>query len=159
MLDTISKTTNITMKETLLAFFIAALTIIAPIKAFIFIIILFVFGDTSLGIYATIKLNGLNSFKSNKLFNFVIKSFFYMGGVLLAFLIDKYIFGGEILGIKLLMAKSMTLLFSYIELKSLDETSIKLGHKSIWILFKEMIGKGKDLKEDLSGFIDEPKKD
>lgn len=146
---------NLTMKEYLLGLVISVLTILAPIKAFIIIIALFVCSDTAIGIYATIKLNGLSSFRSNKLFNIVIKTFFYMGAILLAFLMDNYVFDGSILGVKMLLAKAMTLLFSYIELKSIDETSIKLGNKSIWVLFKELFAKGKELKHDLGEIIDD----
>lgn len=152
---------NLLMKEYILALLISLLTVLAPIKAFIIIIGLFVLSDTALAIYATINLNGIKSFRSNKLFNIVIKTFFYMGAILLAFLVDKYIFDGSILGVKLLMAKAMTLLFCYIELKSIDETSIKLGNKSIWVHFKELFAKGKELKKDLGKIIedDEDKKD
>ena len=148
---------KLTMKEYALAICLSLLTILAPIKAFIIIIGLFTLSDTALGIYATIKMNGIKSFRSNKLFNIVIKTFFYMGAILLAFVIDKYIFDGSIMGIKLLMAKVITLLFCYIELKSLDETSIKLGNKSLWVLLKELFAKGKELKKDLGDLIDDKK--
>jgi hypothetical protein len=148
---------NSSMKEYILALFISLLTILAPIQAFIIIIALFVASDTALAIYATITLNGIKSFRSNKLFNIVIKTFFYMGAILLAFLVDTYIFSGSIMSVKLLMAKAMTLLFCYIELKSIDETSIKLGNKSIWVHFKELFAKGKELKKDLGDIIEDKK--
>lgn len=152
---------NLLMKEYILALFISLLTILAPIQAFIIIIGLFVVSDTALAIYWTVKVNGVKSFRSNKLFNIVVKTFFYMGAILLAFLVDTYIFSGSIMSVKLLMAKAMTLLFCYIELKSIDETSIKLGNKSIWIHFKELFAKGKELKKDLGKIIedDEDKKE
>jgi hypothetical protein len=157
MENTVLYTNNITMKEYLLALLISALTVIAPIKAFIITIALFVLSDTALAIYWTIKTNGIESFKSNKLFNVVVKTFFYMGAILLAFMVDTYIFEGVLLGIKLLMTKSVTLLFCWIELKSLDETNMKLGNKSIWVHFKELIGKSKDIKKDLNDVIEDKK--
>lgn len=153
----LSKITPQEMKSTLIGLFISLLTVLAPIKAFIIIISLFVVADTSLAIYTTIKLNGMVSFRSNKLFNVVIKTVFYMGGILLAFLLDTFIFGGVIMGISLLLAKGVTLLFSYIELKSLDETSMKLGNKSFWILLKELFAKGKELKADLGDIMKDKK--
>jgi hypothetical protein len=153
----LSKITPEEMKSTLIGLFISLLTVLAPIKAFIIIISLFVVADTSLAIYTTIKLNGMASFRSNKLFNVVIKTVFYMGGILLAFLLDTFIFGGVIMGITLLLAKGVTLLFSYIELKSLDETSMKLGNKSFWILLKELFAKGKELKADLGDIMKDKK--
>jgi hypothetical protein len=153
----LSKITPQEMKSTLIGLFISLLTVLAPIKAFIIIISLFVVADTTLAIYTTIKLNGMVSFRSNKLFNVVIKTVFYMGGILLAFLLDTFIFGGVIMGISLLLAKGVTLLFSYIELKSLDETSMKLGNKSFWILLKELFAKGKELKADLGDIMKDKK--
>jgi hypothetical protein len=157
MQKTVSLINKLTMKEYTLAILLSLLTVLAPIKAFIITIGLFVAADTALAIYTTIKLNGLKSFRSNKLFNVVVKTFFYMGAILLAFLLDTYIFDGSIMGIKLLMAKAMTLLFSYIELKSLDETSMKLGNRSIWVHFKELFAKGKELKKDLGEIIEDKK--
>jgi len=159
MEKTVFYTNKLTMKEYILAIFITLLTILAPIKAFIVTIGLFVLADTALAIYMTIKLNGVKSFRSNKLFNVVVKTFFYMGAILLVFLLDKYIFDGSMFGVKLLMAKAMTLLFCYIELKSLDETSMKLGNRSIWIHFKELFAKGKELKKDLGEIIEDDKKE
>jgi hypothetical protein len=51
----------------------------------------------------------------------------------------------------------MTTLWIYIEIKSLDESSIKLGNKSFWVLLKEMVNKLKD-KKDLNDIIEDNKK-
>jgi hypothetical protein len=159
MKNTVLLKNNLTMKEYILALFISALTVIAPVKAFIVTISLFVLADTALAIYWTIKINGMKSFKSNKLFNVVVKTFFYMGAILLAFLIDTFIFEGILLGIKLLITKGLTLMFCWIELKSIDETSMKLGNKSIWIHFKELISKSKDIKKDLNDIVEDKKEE
>jgi len=137
------------MKSLLMTFILSIITILAPIKAFIVITSLFVLADTSFAIYATIKVEGIRAYRSNKLFNIVIKSFFYMASIVLAFLIDKYIIEGQLLGIKLLLTKALTLLWCYIEVKSMDETSVKLGYRSLWVIIKELINKCKSLKEDL----------
>ena len=143
------------MKNILFGVLLSVITILTPIKAFIILIGLFVCSDTAIGIYSTIKLNGIDSFRSNKLFNIVIKTFFYMASIILAFGIDKFIFDGQLIGVKLLITKAVTLLFSYIEVISINETSQKLGNKSIWLLLKEMIGKGKQFKKDLGELIDD----
>jgi hypothetical protein len=57
----------------------------------------------------------------------------------MGFLVDKHIFLGGTFGISFLAAKTMTTLWIYIEIKSLDESSIKLGNKSFWVLLKEMV--------------------
>jgi hypothetical protein len=50
----------------------------------------------------------------------------------------------------------MTTLWIYIEIKSLDESSIKLGNKSFWVLLK--VNKLKDIKKDLNDIIEDNKK-
>lgn len=121
-----------------------------PIKALILLTILFVVADTIFGIYATVKLHGKDSFRSGKLFNIVIKTFFYSSTIVLSFLIDKFIFNGSINGISFLLSKAATLFWIYIESKSLDETSIKLGNRSVWVIAKEAILKYQSLKKDIN---------
>lgn len=72
----------------------------------------------------------------------------------MTFLIDKYIFEGSLFDVNHLLAKTMTMFWIYIEIKSLDETSMKLGNKSFWVLFKEMIDKLKGIKKDLNQIIE-----
>jgi hypothetical protein len=106
--------------------------------------------DTVFAIYATIKLNGIKSFQSNKLFNLAIKTFFYMGSLLLAFTIDTFIVSSNTMfGIELLFSKVIAILWIYIEVKSIDETSIKLGNKPLLTIIKEMINVFKSLKKDI----------
>jgi hypothetical protein len=75
----------------------------------------------------------------------------------MGFLVDKHILGCTF-GISFLAAKTMTTLWIYIEIKSLDESSIKLGNKSFWVLLKEMVNKLKDIKKDLNDIIEDNKK-
>lgn len=119
--------------------------------------ILFIFSDTAFGIYASLRLK--EAFKSHKLFNVVVKSFFYLFTIILCFFVDKYIFEDSLFQIKFLFAKTITAFWIYIEVKSLDETSIKLGNKSLWVLLKEFFGKVKDIKKDISSIADDDKKE
>ncbi len=119
--------------------------------------VFFIISDTIFGIYTTIKLEGIQSFKSHKFFNIVVKSFFYLTTIIMAFCLDKYIFNGSLFSIKLLLAKTMTMLWIYIEIKSLDESNMKLGNKSFWVILKEMVDKLKELKKDLSEIIEDKK--
>ena len=73
-----------------------------------------------------------------------------MGTILFAFLIDSHIFEGKILDINHLISKVITFVLLYIEIKSIDETSMKLGNKSLWVLLKELISKTKDLKKGIN---------
>jgi hypothetical protein len=132
---------------TLIAIFTTFLT---PITPLLIMMLFFVILDTVTGIYTTIKLDGINSFRSHKLFNVVIKSFFYFLSIILAFTISKYIFDNTLLGIKHLLPKGITMLWIYIEIKSIDETSMKLGNKSFWVILKEFIEKMKSIKTDIN---------
>jgi hypothetical protein len=52
-------------------------------------------------------------------------------------------------GIELLFSKVIAILWIYIEIKSIDETSIKLGNKPLLTIIKEMINVFKSLKKDI----------
>lgn len=134
------------LKTALLTF----LVFITPIKGMLLLISFAVAFDTLFAIYVSIKQKGINSFRSTKLFNLVVKTFFYMASILLGFLIDNYIFDGKLLDIPFLISKIVTFMWLYIEVKSIDETSQKLGNKSLWVIFKELISKAKDLKKDIN---------
>ncbi|KAF2337221.1 hypothetical protein FND99_02070 [Flavobacterium daemonense] len=132
-------------------------TFLTPIAGLLWLMMLFVLLDTSFGIYVSIKLEGLKSFKSHKLFNIVVKLFFYLMTIIMSFLVNKYLLSETLFGIKFLIPKIVTALWTYIEIKSIDESSMKLGNKSVWVLLKEMIDRLKGIKSDLNELIDEKK--
>ena len=136
--------------KTLTAIITTFLIFITPIYGLLSIITFAVGFDTLFAIYVSIKLNGIKSFKSTKLFNVVVKTFFYMGSIIFAFMIDKYMFEGKILDIPYLISKVITFVWLYIEIKSIDETSMKLGNRSLWVIIKEIINKGKSFKKDIN---------
>lgn len=140
--------------KTLLLILAILTTFLTPIKGLIILMILFIASDTAFGIYTSIKLDGIEAFKSHKFFNVVIKSFFYLTSIIMAYCIDVFIFNGSLLSIAFLLAKTMTMLWIYIEIKSLDESSMKLGNKSFWLILKEFITKLKTIKKDLNEIID-----
>jgi hypothetical protein len=129
---------------------ITFLVFITPIQGLIWLISFAVGFDTIFAIYVSVKQKGISSFSSTKLFNIVVKTFFYMGSIILAFLIDKFIFEGKVYDIPFLSSKIITTIWLYIEIKSIDETSMKLGNKSLWVIFREVISKGKGLKKDIN---------
>ena len=133
-------------KTALITFFV----FITPIKGMLLLISFAVSFDTLFAIYVSIKQKGISSFKSTKLFNIVVKTFFYMGAILFAFLIDTYIFEKKLLDIHYLISKIVSFIWLYIEIKSIDETSQKLGNKSLWVIFKDLIAKAKDIKKDIN---------
>ncbi|MDA6068978.1 phage holin family protein [Flavobacterium sp. AC] len=113
--------------------------------------------DTILGIYTTIKLNGKASFKSHFLFNIVIKLGFYFATIMLAHGISIAFFGSVLFGIIDFIPKIITALWLYIEIKSMDETSMKLGNRSFWVIVKEFISKLKTLKSDINKITEDEK--
>ena len=133
------------------AFFLTIATFLTPIKGLLILTGIAVFLDTIFAIYTTIKLNGWQSYQSTKLFNIVVKSFFYFGSIVLAFFIDTHIVEHNTLfGINLLISKAVTVFWLYIEVKSIDETSQKLGNKSFYFTIKNLMSKAKDLKKDIN---------
>ena len=125
-------------------------TFLTPIKGMLMTTGGFVLADTIFAIYVVVKLSGWQAYKSNKLFNIAPKTFFYLLAICLGFCIDTFIVDGKIWGISLLISKLICFFFIYIEVKSIDETSMKLGNKSFWVIIKDMILKAKSLKKDLN---------
>lgn len=125
-------------------------TILLPVKPLLLIVIGMVTLDTITGIYTSIKIEGRKSFKSHKLFNIVPKIFFYSITILLSFMLDKYVLDGTLFGIPFLLSKSACVLFTYIETKSIDENSQKLGNKPLMEIFKNVITGVKGIKKDIN---------
>jgi len=141
------------MKEFLLASIASLLIILSPIKGLVITMFIAVLFDTISGVAASVKLGGWITFRSKKLFNIVIKLFFYLLAIIFAFAIDVNIFDGTLFGVKLLLVKIITGCFVWIEFVSLNENSMKLGNRSLFVILKEMITKATEIKKDL-GEID-----
>ncbi|MES2813243.1 MAG: phage holin family protein [Bacteroidota bacterium] len=138
----------VTFLKTTLIFLMVIFT---PIKGLLLITGISVLLDTFFAVFATIKLNGWKSYQSTKLFNIVVKTFFYLGSIILAYFVDKYIIQKDyILGVELLMSKAITIFWIYIEVKSIDETSQKLGNEPFYKMIKNIINTTKDLKKDIN---------
>lgn len=136
--------------KTLIGILTTVFAVFAPIQGLILLLTMLVGIDTIFAIYVAIKLKGRNEFKSNKLFNIVIKTFFYVGSLLILFMVDKFVFTGTLFGITFLLSKVTSLFWCYVELKSVDEKSMKLGNRSVWVILVEGVRKYHSLKKDLS---------
>ena len=137
--------TNI--KESFFALCIIFGTFLAPIKGMVLLVIMAIAVDTTFGIYNAIK---NKEYQSDKLFNVVVKTFFYSFSVLFAFIVSKEIFESELFGIKYLSVKLVTAFWIYIEMKSIDETSVKLGNKPFVEIIRSFMKKAKEFKKDLN---------
>ena len=82
--------------KTLIGLLTTFFAVFAPIQGLILLLTMLVGIDTIFAIYVAIKLNGKQSFKSNKLFNIVIKTFFYVGSLMILFMVDKFVFAGTL---------------------------------------------------------------
>ena len=136
-------------KEALSSTLAAAAIVLSPIHGLIIIISIAVATDTMCAIYHTIKVNGWRSFNSHKLFNIVPKTFLYMGTIIFAFLIDKFFFHGELNGVPFAVSKVVTAAWTGVELKSIDETRMKLGYKSMVVLAKDAYKNIRGIKKNL----------
>ena len=143
--------TNFYILSALKFILVAVITFLTPIKGLLIITGLAVMLDTVFAIYTTIKLNGWKSYQSTKLFNIVVKTFFYFGTIILAYAIDIILIDNhQLFGTDLLIAKLVTVFWLYIEVKSIDETSQKLGNESFYFIIKNLITKVKALKKDIN---------
>ncbi len=124
---------------------VSAITLITPIHSLLITMLLFVISDTVFALYKSYKLD--QPITSHKLFNIVPKMFLYLGSIILAFAINTSILNFKMFGVDLLLSKSVTVLWIYIEVKSMDETSKALGNKSLWHILYEMIDRIKEIKK------------
>lgn len=122
-------------------------TFLTPIYGMVALVAVSVFLDTCAGVYVARK---NNDFQSDKLFNIVVKTFFYMSTILLALLIDTHIFETKIANISYLSSKAVTMFWIYIECKSLDEKSQKLGNKPFHEILSALIKRIKSWKKDIN---------
>lgn len=137
-------------KNELIAITAMFISFVTPISGLFCLVGMAVVIDTLFGIYASIKLKGLSSIQSHNLFNVAIKTFFYMGTILMAYMASLYITDGSAFGIDLFLPKFMCGFWMFIEGKSMDETSIKLGHRPVLEVIQSVIKWIKNLKKDIN---------
>lgn len=122
-------------------------TFLTPIFGMVLLVACAVVIDTIAGVHIARK---NNDYQSDKLFNIVVKAFFYMTTILLAFLIDTFIFEKKLANIGYLSSKAVTMFWIYIEAKSLDEKSVKLGNRPFHVIMTALIKRIKAWKKDIN---------
>lgn len=125
------------------------ISFLAPIQGLLLLMMGFVLFDTITGVYTSVKLKGKESFRSGILFNIVPKLFMYLSTIILAYGVDLLIIN-EIFGMKYILAKILSIIFIYTEIKSIDENSMKLGNRSFWTVLKEIIRRLTNIKKDIN---------
>ena len=123
------------------------ITFLTPILGMVALVACAVGLDTFAGIHIARK---NKDYQSDKLFNVVVKTFFYMTTILLAFLIDTFIFEKKLANIGYLSSKAVTMFWIYIEAKSLDEKSVKLGNRPFHVIMSALIKRIKSWKKDIN---------
>ena len=129
---------------------VALLSFITPVQGLFWIVGLAVFLDTFYAVYQSIKVKGVKSITSHNLFNSVVKTFFYMGTILMAYLSSVYITDGCMFGVPFLLPKIVCVFWLMIEIKSIDETNIKLGNKPFLETIQNIIKWLNTFKKDLT---------
>ncbi len=145
----------LTLKNATVNLLAIVFVFLSPIHGMLLTTGLFVVADTIFAVYVAVTLGGWAEYRSGKLFNLAPKCFFYLGSVILAFLVDTFIVAVPIWGIPLLITKIVCGFWVYTEIKSLDETSQKLGNKSFWQVIKELMSKSKSIKKDINDLTKE----
>lgn len=133
---------------------LSILTFFVPIQGLLLLLIFMVSLDTLTAIYVSVKLRGIKSFRSALLRKgMTAKIFLYLGTVILSYMIDIHVLGGSTFGISHLLSKGLASIWTYAEVKSMDENSMKLGNRSFFIIskefFKKITGYSKDIKDIL----------
>lgn len=135
--------------EYLLIILATFITFITPIFGFIIIILSAIIISAIYSIRCKISKLGYHiSFFYHVLLEILNKLLFYLPTIIIAYLIDLYVISeNHIYNIPLIITKIITIMWSYVEFKTIDEIRIKLGKKSIFKLIKEILNKLKNTKE------------
>ena len=133
---------------------LSLMTFFVPIQGLLLLLILMVTIDTLMAIYVSIKIKGIKSFRSALLRKgMTAKIFLYLGTVIVAYMVDVYILGGSTFGIKHLLSKGLSAIWTYAEIKSMDENSMKLGNRSFFVITKEFFKKVTGFKDEINKII------
>lgn len=136
--------TILTILTTLVAFFI-------PVMGMVYSIGAFVSFDTIFAMYVAKKQK--EPLTSDSFFNIAPKLFFYIGTILLGYMVDCFIMTTNIFDIQYLGAKVITLMFICNETKSIDETFYKYKKIHILDIVRKYVKVLKSLKKDLNELL------
>ena len=123
---------------------------IAPIKAIMFLVGIFIFADTAFGIWASKKLG--KPILSRKLSRIAIKMLIYQMAILMFFGIDLFIFEdfAKMFGIEVnyFLTKIVGMTFICLEIYSIDEKIKQVKKVGLLFYFKKLITSAKFLKKE-----------
>jgi len=121
----------------------------APIQSILLMMMVLVFADTASGIWKSKKLGiKITSFGLSAL---VSKLFVYCGAVLLVYSVDQILvndFLKTLVSVDHAATKFVALVFSFIELKSIDENYVAVKGYGFWAKAKQLISSLKVVKAE-----------
>lgn len=121
----------------------------APVQSILLMMMALVFADTISGIWKCKKLGiKITSFGLSAL---VSKLFVYCGAVLLVYSVDEILindFIKTVLSVDHAATKFVALVFSFIELKSIDENYVEVKGYGFWAKAKQLIASLKVVKSE-----------
>lgn len=126
------------------------LAFLSPIIPLILIVGLCMVLDTIAGIIRAKKLK--EPITSRKLSKLISKMVLYQTALITFFCIEKYIIGDFVVlftSISLFLTKLVAATLAYIEIKSIGENVEIITGKNIWNMFKEMLNRTKELKQEV----------
>lgn len=135
------------MKQTTLAILASLFTVLTPVQPMVLVAILAIFIDTIFGVWRSVKKNGWSSFKSRRLSDTIGKSLLYSGGIVFAFLIEKFIAGDIIahfISVELIMTKFVAFFCVVVEVKSINESYESVTGKNILAAMRRFVTRSKE---------------
>jgi hypothetical protein len=130
----------------------------APVQSILLMMMALVFADTISGIWKCKKLGiKISSFGLSAL---VSKLFVYCGAVLLVYSVDEILindFIKTVLSVDHAATKFVALVFSFIELKSIDENYVEVKGYGFWAKAKQLIASLKVVKSEYDGIKEKQK--
>jgi hypothetical protein len=140
------------MKTKLSLFLLSILSILAPIKPLLGIVITFTILDLFFGIWKSVKLGGWKVFRSFELTKTVSKTLLYIGAIVSVYFLEKYLLEdilGLFVSVHLVLTKAFTFFCTFIEIKSINESYEDVTGKNVLKSFKEFLTR---TKNDLTEF-------
>jgi hypothetical protein len=131
-------------------FFLAPLTILAPIKPLVLLAVASIILDTCFGIWRSYKKG--NKIRSRRLSHTISKSLLYSGAIVFVFLLEKFVISdilGHFIAVDLILTKMFTFFCIATELKSVNESYESVTGVDIWKKMFEFFKRSKETINDL----------
>jgi len=138
------------IKASLHPFLLSIMAFFMPIVPLIFLVGMFILGDTIVGIWAAIKRS--EKITSRKLGNVVPKMLLYQGAIIFGYMMDVWLlaeFTNYIFSVDMLITKLIAMTLIFIESLSLIENIESITGKNIFQRFKQMITRAAKIKEHI----------